>query len=481
MKTMALYSNLSFCILRIAVSFMMYISAQVSVYSQYLNTPSGFSGVTVPQPPSGLQDGLYQHKQQTDQQNRILLQQRGFSVTPTKEEIIAEQQRKSAPVFLTPQQIQVKREMESLLKESYNNYQYTSQQNYYQSAAYITDLPNYLKARDLIRDMLEGKRELSVKDAFYHMEAAYTQLHLNYQEYNQIIRANADFIRQWLAENQYPLDNPEALHYGIQKFMSDTLYITVNGKKQGHIPYYYDYIDATAKDDKRNYFVTKTLATGSGQCHTFPITYLILAEALGVEAYLAYTPKHSFIRFRNAKGTLVNYETTVDRFLPNSFYMESLPVMADAQKNQIYISNLDRKQVVATALFDLAASFVREHWLADRTFIQSCLDIGNPHFSNPLFVNGSHSYLTKRLLADKVDRLIREKGIRYLSEIERFPEVKQVYLQYYQYMESVSNLGIQELTESENLRMLEYYDDKSRLQIAKNVHAKTKKSLFIQP
>lgn len=236
-----------------------------------------------------------------------------------------------------------------------------------------------------------------------------------------------------------------------------------------------------AKDDKRNYFVTKTLATGSGQCHTFPIAYHILAEALGAETYLAYTPKHSFIRFRNAKGTLVNYETTVDRFLPNSFYMESLPVMADAQKNQIYISNLGRKQVVATALFDLAASFVREHWIADKTFIKSCLDIAEPYFSSPLFVNGSHNYLKRRLLADEFDTRVREKNIRNLSEIDQYPDVKQAYIQYYRYVEKVSNLGVQELTDSENLRMLEYYDDKSRLQIAKNVQAKTKKNLFIQP
>src|SRR5690606_10776946 len=110
----------------------------------------------------------------------------------------------------------------------------------------------------------------------------------------------------------------EALHMGIQKFMGDTLYIHSNGKRKGHLPYYYDFIDPIGKD-RRNYFVTKTLATGSGQCHTLPVVYLLLAEALGVEAYMAYNPQHSFIRFRNNGGSVINYETTVDNYLPDAF------------------------------------------------------------------------------------------------------------------------------------------------------------------
>ena len=44
--------------------------------------------------------------------------------------------------------------------------------------------------------------------------------------------------------------------------------------------------------------------------------------------------------------------------------------------------------------------------------------------------------------------------------------------------EKVSRLGIQDFPESEYLRILEYYDYKGRLQIAKKLNAKTKKDLF---
>jgi len=271
---------------------------------------------------------------------------------------------------------------------------------------------------------------------------------------------------------------PEALHLGIQKFMSDTLYINRNGKTQGHIPYYYDYIDALGEKDRRNYFVTKTLATGSGQCHTFPVTYLILAEALGAEASLAYNPMHSFIRFRNNRGTAVNYETTVDRYLPNSFYIETLPVMAEAQRNDLYVTDLSRKQVVATVLFDLAVNFIEEHWLSDKKFVLDCIHIAEPFFYGKEFVNTTCNYLYKRLYADELNNKVQEKGIRSLAEIQKYPDVLQVYNEYHNYMERISKLGIQDFPESEYLKMLEYYDRKGKLQTARDMKEKTKRSLF---
>lgn len=379
---------------------------------------------------------------------------------------------------MTPQ-AKMEKEMVDLLKENQQSNTITNQQDYYNSDYYKNDLSNYIKAKEIIKEMLYGKQELSIKDAFYFSEAAFGNLHLTYQEYNNIIKANSEFIKQWLKEKGYNQTDPEALHFGIQKFMSDTLYITVDGKKQGHIPYYYDYIDVLSGKDRRNYFVTKTIATGSGQCHTFPITYLILAEALGIEASLAYNPQHSFIRYKNNKGTVSNYETTVDKFLPNAFYIETLPVMAEAQRNNLYVTELNKKQVVASVLFDLAVNFIQEHWLSDKTFIRECMNMANPYFLNYGFVSTAHNYLQKRLYADALNSKVQERGIKNLNEIEKYPDVLQAYNNYYSYMESVSKLGIQDFPESEYLQLLEYYDNKGKLQTAKNINAKTKKSLFI--
>jgi hypothetical protein len=379
---------------------------------------------------------------------------------------------------MTPQ-AKMEKEMVEILKESQYSNSIINENDYYNSANFKNDFSNYLKAKDIIEAMLNGEKSLSIKDAFYFSEAAFGNLHLSYQEYNNTINSNTVFIQLWLKENSYNLSDPEALHYGIQKFMSDTLYITVDGKKQGHIPYYYDYIDAFSKKDRRNYFVTKTIATGSGQCHTFPITYLILAEALGVEASLAYNPMHSFIRFKNNSGTTINYETTIDEFLPNSFYIETLPIMAEAQRNNLYVSDLNKEQVVASVLFDLAVSFIKEHWLYDKSFVFECLSIAESYFPNQGFINNASNYLHKRLYADDFNNKIQEKGIKDFNEIENYPDVLQAYKKYYAYMESVSKLGIQDFPEAEYLQLLKYYDQKGKIQTAENINAKSKKSLFI--
>lgn len=421
-----------------------------------------------------------QQQYQIQQQNRRQMQQFGNIPPPTQEDIRNSQQRliEGKPPELTHRE-KVEKEMVELLQETQSNNAAVNSQDYYNSPAYLKDVSAYTNARDLIQKMLGDAIPLSIRDAYFLSEAAYGNLYLSYSDYAALITSNANFIKQWLKENRYSLIDPEALHLGIQKFMSDTLYVTVGGKRQGHIPYYYDYIDASSEGDRRNYFVTKTLATGSGQCHTFPITYLILAEALGVEAHLAYNPKHSFIRYANNAGTLVNYETTVDRFLPDAFYLETLPVMAEAYRNELYVTNLTKKQVVASVLFDLAVNFIDEHWLNDKSFVHECITIAVPFFPNQGFINTAHSYLNKRLYADDFNNKVQARHITSTDEIEKYPDVLEAYQNYYGYMEQVSRLGIQDFSESEYLRMLEYYDTKSRLQIAKNIKAKDKKPLFI--
>jgi hypothetical protein len=404
----------------------------------------------------------------------------GYDAQPTEKSIAdgQERQRTGKPPLQSRVE-KMQQHMVESLKEAEQRSTNIKETDYYNSPQYLDDVPRYVDAKTFIKEMLEGKRALFVKDAYYMAEASYGNLHLTYDEYNTLIKANADFIRQWLKENKYDLNNTEMLHFGIQKFMSDTLYIHLNGKKTGHMPYYYDYIDPRAKEDKRNYFVTKTLATGTGQCHTFPVTYLILAEALGVQAYLAYNPQHSFIRYKNNKGAIINYETTVDRFLADAFYLQTLPVMAKAQKNKLYGHSLNKKQVVASVLYDLAANFIREHWTGDRKFIKECMSIAKPYFPDQSYISNTESYLHQRFYADDINAMVKAKGIKDGDELEKHADIVKAYRDYYSYMDRVSALGVQEFPEEDELRMLEYADKKGRLQVAKGINAKEKRSLFI--
>lgn len=437
----------------------------------------GFEQPRVPSPLEREQ----QQKQQIDQQNRQLMIQFGHTPPPTQADIAAAQQRQlnGKPPIPTLKE-KVLQDMTALLKEAEQKSNAHRETDYYNSPDYLNDQPNYITAKNGIKDMLEGKRPLSIKEAYFMAEYAFGRLLLTHDEYNKLIASNAHFIKQWLQEKGYNLADPEALHFGIQKFMSDTLYIHIDGKPIGHMPYYYDYIDYKAKDDLRNYFVTKTLATGTGQCHTFPVTYLILAEALGVEAHMAYNPMHSFIRYKNNKGATLNYETTVDRFLGDAFYLQTLPIMANAQKNKIYAHSIGKKQLIATVLYELASNFIREHWLADKKFVTECMQIAKPHFPKQTYISNRESGLRKQLYADTINEMIQQRGINNADEIQKHPDILKAFNEYYAYMDMANKLGIQDMPEAEELRMMEYYDKKGRLQIAKKINAKEKRTLFIK-
>lgn len=373
------------------------------------------------------------------------------------------------------------------LNQEYQLSNYLGQLEYYQSKQYLNDLSHFEKVKDMLKDMLSGKQHLSIKDAYFAVEAAYGNLHLTYEEYNKIISANAKFILLWLTEQELDINNPEALHYGIQRFTNDTLKLThtkiddpFSGKfTTTHFPYYYDYIDYRAENDKRNYFVTKTLATGTGQCHTLPIMYLILAEALGVEAYLSYNPQHSFIRFKNNKSVMVNYETTVGQFMTDQFYLETLPVMAKAKRNNLYLQTLSKEQVIATTLLDLAANFTFKHWIGNTSFIEDCLTTANQQFPETEYINTRSHYLHRKLYAYEINNMVQKKGLKGLDEIPNDPEALKLYNEYQAYMNRVNQLGFQDFPEQEYVRMMEYHDIKGKLQISKKIDTKTKKSLFL--
>jgi hypothetical protein len=400
---------------------------------------------------------------------------------PTQADIQAGQERQRAgkPAELSHSE-KMQRHVDNLLQEAYVLNHKIQETHYYNSPQYIQDVPNYTNAITLIKEMLEDKRALSIKDVYYNAEAAYGNLHLSNPEYENLIRSNADFIKTWLVQSKYDVNDPEALHYGIQKFMSDTLYIFKKGKRSGHMPYFYDYIDVNASKDRRNYFVTKTLATGTGQCHTFPVAYLILAEALGVDAFLAYNPRHSFIRYKNNQGAIINYETTVDRFLADAFYLQTLPVMATAKRNKLYITSLTKKQVIASVLYDLGVNFLEEHWIGDKKLITECLALARPHFPGQQYINNSECHLQKRLYAYDLNQMVKTRQIKNVSEIEKHPDIVAAYDNYMAYMQRITTLGIQDFPKDEELRMMEYADEKGRLQQAKGINSKQKRTLFIR-
>ncbi|MDZ7741020.1 MAG: hypothetical protein U5Q03_04540 [Bacteroidota bacterium] len=75
-------------------------------------------------------------------------------------------------------------------------------------------------------------------------------------------------------------------------------------------------------DNWSNMFVSKLMATNSGQCNSMPLFYLILAQELGAKSFLTYSPNHSFIRFKSPKGNWINAELTCGTIITDAAILE---------------------------------------------------------------------------------------------------------------------------------------------------------------
>jgi len=417
------------------------------------------------------------------QQNAKAMQQMGYRppvVPPSDPTLLAEFMRNQYNDYL--QQSQKSNELLNDLNELRNDDLLRRKSNYYSSEKFKTESASYWKAKALLDNMLSGKTSLSLKDAFYILENAYGNTHLSYAEYNSTLKKSAQFIQQWLNENGHNATDNRALHFGIQSFMRDTLTVSKliqepsGVSKTVHVPFTYDYADFRAEEDFRNYFVTKTLATGTGQCNSLPTTYLLLAEQLGAKAYLSYAPLHSFIKFPDNKGNIQNYEPTNHFEISDQWYAQYLNIGQEAYKSKIYLDTLNKKQIVAAAMMDLAYGYLRKHGVADGNFIDECVRDAIQYF--PGKVASVQGWLLRStLLANKLHRILEQNGIRDLKDIDKSPEAKEVYNQLKAIDQLLGELGYEELPTDMYEQLMQQQEVKGRKQ-KETIDTKTKRDLF---
>jgi hypothetical protein len=150
----------------------------------------------------------------------------------------------------------------------------------------------YREAFSEITQMLEGKKPLSLKKAVFLSENAWFGNQKQYEWFCSDISAGTDIIKTAIQQAGYDTTHQTARKWMLQKHMADTVVLRdLEGKPSFyHLPYQYDFEDPFGKTDWSKMFVTKLLGSRQGQCHSMPLLYLILAEDLGIDARLTYSP-----------------------------------------------------------------------------------------------------------------------------------------------------------------------------------------------
>jgi antitoxin component HigA of HigAB toxin-antitoxin module len=90
----------------------------------------------------------------------------------------------------------------------------------------------FREALSEITEMLEGKKELSLKKAVFLTENAYLENSRNYEWFCSDLNTNVDLIQYFMKKEGLPIDDDISKKYMLQRFLADTL--TMKDDKGNH-------------------------------------------------------------------------------------------------------------------------------------------------------------------------------------------------------------------------------------------------------
>jgi len=240
----------------------------------------------------------------------------------------------------------------------------------------------YHEAYNEISSMLKGDLPLQLSRSVFLVENAYYENEIKYEDYKQGIDLTVDFCNSIAEYEKLDKDNNIVKNMMIFRFISDTIQIRDKHtkKKIWHYPVKYDYEDYSAKKSYDNHFVTTLMRTRKGQCYSMPLYYLVLAEAMGAEAFWSFSPKHSFVKIQDEQGVWYNLELTCKAILSDAHYMNNSYIKAEALQNRIYLEPLDKTDIIANMLLDLARGYYQKYGYDD--FYLKCIDTATQYLTN---------------------------------------------------------------------------------------------------
>lgn len=228
-----------------------------------------------------------------------------------------------------------------------------------------------------IDDMLNNKTSLSFANAVFMTEEAYCDTCINVERLNTELDLLLKLVKQISNSNIITYTGADkniiVRQASLFKLMTDSTLIQIDSVNNLKLqPYTYDFSDPFGEKDWTKMFVSKLLETGKGNCHSLPYLYKILADELGVPAYLAFAPNHIYIKSYSEKTGWYNTELTSGTFPIDAWIMASGYVTVEAVQNGLYMDTLSNKQAVANCLVDLAQGYQHKFGKDNPDFVIKC-------------------------------------------------------------------------------------------------------------
>lgn len=393
-----------------------------------------------------------ENQAKTQEQNRQQMQQFGIEPPPTPEQIAkgnyydqlaVKRELKQREFFaelksfdipskpLTPKELEEKEKTQKKLRLADTN-----------SIEYKTYKVCYQKSYNEIVNMLNGKTPMSLKRAVFLTENPFYKNKLSYEKYCKQINDLVFICKQIMAENNLSPKNYMACHFAIQKLYAEKItYKNSLGKTETFEPLTYNlsiYDKERDDEDWTEQFVNKLLNIKMGQCHSMPLLYLILAEELNASAFLALSANHSYIKFGNQKQSYC-FETTNGNFTSDEWIVTSGYVSATAIKNQIYLTPLVKKQVIAECIADLEGGL--EFHCGKSDFSIKCANTTLHYFPNSI----KSILIINNFIIAQCAKTAEKYHFPKYDNYYKFPELKKQYDEMINYELQVEETGYQKI------------------------------------
>lgn len=291
--------------------------------------------------------------------------------------------------------------------------------------------------------MLSGTKPLNFKRAVFITENAYLDGKLSYEKFNDVISTYTDMISSYMNTNELIYNgsdyNNVAKNCAIFSFMTDTTWLTKN--LPAHLPYKYDFNDFFGETVWSKMFVSKLIETGSGNCHSMPFLYKILAEELGADAYLSLAPNHMYIKCRSERTGWYNVELTSAMFPIDAWISASGYVLLEAIQNGIFMDTLGLKQSIAYCMFDLAKGCEKKFGFSSNPFIFECLEKSLEYYPN--FINAL--IYKAELLKKRFDVYMKLYGAKTYTDIMHLETPNEIYSEMETLYIKIMELGYREM------------------------------------
>lgn len=282
----------------------------------------------------------------------------------------------------------------------------------------------FQKAYQLLSGALDANQSISTQQAVFWVENAFQSGTLRYADFDAQIRARLRICQSVLTNEGGNPGSASAKHEVLQRMFRDTLW--VEGKRI--LPFRYDFNDPWGFEDYRKQFVTKTLASGTGQCHSLPLLYKILADAWGISSQLVFSPGHCYIQFQGDAGKWQPFETTNGHPGARSWILASGKISSEALRSGIYLTPLNDQETVAFCLSDLALGYSVRCGMD--AFVGQCVSASLkhcPHNLQALLIQSNYHTETTRHILNQVgetsEYTLRSRYPRAWQQMQRTDKI----------------------------------------------------------